>query len=238
MLHLKAGHNDVETIDAPDRKRYAMVMDLRRCIGCLACMNADKAEFDVPLGVWRTWVSYVEAGTYPNVRRHFMPKLCNHCDDPPCVRACPVEATYKHEDGFVLQRYNRCIGCRACIAACPYNMRHVLPYSRTRTKITRVVDKCTFCYHRVTKGFVPACAQTCIGRVRIFGDLNDPDSEVRKLVDTNPTVVLKPEMGTKPQVYYIFADRGHLQQELSYKTLSAQQREDMKAHSKWAKNNI
>ncbi len=239
MSHLKVGPNGVETLGVPGRKRYAMVMDLRRCIGCLACMNADKAEFDVPLGVWRTWVPYVEAGTFPNVRRHFMPKLCNHCDDPPCVRACPVEATYKHEDGFVLQRYERCIGCRACMAACPYNMRHVLPRNRTRVKdITRVVDKCTFCHHRVTKGLVPACAQTCIGRVRIFGDINDPNSEVRKLVDSNPTVVLKPEMGTKPQVYYIMPDRGHLQQELGYKGLSAQMKQDMEAHARWAEENL
>lgn len=197
-----------ETRGVTGKKRYAMVIDLRRCIGCDACMVACKAEFDVPLGVFRTWVPYKVVGTYPNVRKHFMPRLCNHCDDPPCVRACPVEATYKVEDGgFVLQRYERCIGCKACMASCPYNARFMLPKSRTYTDISSVVDKCTFCHHRVTQGLSPACVQTCIGRARIFGDLNDPASEVSHLVSTLPTQVLRPEEGTKPHVFYIGLDR-------------------------------
>lgn len=202
--------SSVETRGKPGVKRYAMVIDLRRCIGCDACMVACKAEFDVPLGVFRTWVPYKVVGKYPNVKKQFMPRLCNHCDNPPCVRACPVGATYKVEDGgFVLQNYDRCIGCKACMASCPYNARFMLPKSRTYTDITSVVDKCTFCHHRVTQGLAPACVQTCIGRARIFGDINDPKSEVSKLVANMPTQVLRPEEGTKPHVFYIGLDRNH-----------------------------
>lgn len=202
--------SSIETRGKPGLRRYAMVIDLRRCIGCDACMVACKAEYDVPLGVFRTWVPYKVIGKYPNVRKMFLPRLCNHCDDPPCVRACPVGATYKVEDGgFVLQHYDRCIGCKSCMASCPYNARFLLPKHRTYTDITRVVDKCTFCHHRVTQGLVPACVQTCVGRSRIFGDLNDPTSEVSYLVSTLPTQVLRPEEGTKPHVFYIGADRNH-----------------------------
>jgi tetrathionate reductase subunit B len=198
----------IETRGVAGKKRYAMVIDLRRCIGCDACMVACKAEFDVPLGVFRTWVPYKVVGTYPNVKKQFLPRLCNHCDDPPCVRACPVEATFKVEDGgFVLQRYERCIGCKACMASCPYNARFLLPTQRTYTEITSVVDKCTFCHHRVTQGLAPACVQTCIGRARVFGDINDAKSEVSYLVANLPTQVLRPEEGTKPHVFYIGADR-------------------------------
>jgi Fe-S-cluster-containing dehydrogenase component len=199
----------------PGKKRWAMVIDLRRCIGCMACVCADKAEFDVPLGVWRTTVKVSDTGTYPKVKKHFMPRLCNHCDNPPCVRNCPTEATYKHEDGFVLQRYERCISCRTCIAACPYNARHVLPNNRSRVKIGGVVDKCTFCQHRVEKGLVPACVQTCLGRARIFGDINDQTSEVARLVATQTVTVLKADKGTKPQVYYIKPDRTIVDQVLA-----------------------
>jgi Fe-S-cluster-containing dehydrogenase component len=200
------------SLGVPGKKRWAMIVDLRRCIGCMACVSACKAEYDVPLGVWRTIVKVKDTGTYPNVRRSFMPRLCNHCDNPPCVRNCPTGATYKHEDGFVLQRYERCITCRTCIAACPYNARFVLPRNRTRVGINGVVDKCTFCEHRVEKGLVPACVQTCLGRSRIFGDMNDPNSEVARLVATEKTTVLKPEKGTRPQVYYIRPERAHTDQ--------------------------
>lgn len=202
--------SSLETRGKAGLKRYAMVIDLRRCIGCDACMVACKAEYDVPLGVFRTWVPYKVVGTYPNVKKQFMPRLCNHCDNPPCVRACPVGATYKVEDGgFVLQHYDRCIGCKACMAACPYNARFMLPKSRTYTDIASAVDKCTFCHHRVTQGLAPACVQTCIGRARIFGDINDPRSEVAQLVANMPTQVLRPEAGTKPHVFYIGLDRNN-----------------------------
>jgi len=197
-----------ETRGKPGLRRFGMVIDLRRCIGCDACMVACKAEYDVPVGVFRTWVPYRVVGKYPTVKKQFLPRLCNHCDDPPCVRACPVGATYKVDDGgFVLQHYDRCIGCKACMASCPYNARFMLPEHRTRSNITSVVDKCTFCYHRVVQGLVPACVQTCVGRARVFGDMNDPKSEVSQLVARHSTQTLRPEQGTKPHVFYIGADR-------------------------------
>jgi tetrathionate reductase subunit B len=204
---MPVGLQEPPSLGVPGKKRWAMVIDLRRCIGCMACVCADKAEYDVPLGVWRTIVKVKDTGRYPNSKRHFMPRLCNHCDNPPCVRNCPTEATYKHAEGFVLQRYERCIACRTCIAACPYNARHVLPKNRDRVKIGGVVDKCTFCHHRVAADLLPACVQTCIGRSRIFGDLNDPNSEVARLLARHSTVTLKPGKGTAPQVYYIQPDR-------------------------------
>ncbi len=209
----------------PGKKRWAMVVDLRRCIGCMACVAACKAEYDVPLGVWRTTVQVKNTGKFPNARRNFMPRLCNHCDNPPCVRNCPTAATYKHEEGFVLQRYERCIGCRTCMIACPYNARFMLPRNRTRVGINNVVDKCTFCDHRVSQGLVPACVQTCLGRARIFGDINDPNSEVARLVGTHKTATLKPNKGTRPQVYYIKPDRKSMEQAKSAPVSAAARRD-------------
>lgn len=186
------------------KKRYVMVIDLKKCSGCMSCTVACKVEHDVPLGVWRTWVKVVDKGVYPDVRRQFIPRLCNHCDYPICVRACPVQATYKHESGFVLQRYNRCIGCRSCMIACPFNARHLLPEARTNPNDPFfVADKCDFCVFRVTRGLAPVCVTTCEGGAMTFGDINDPESEVHRLVSIYPTTVLRPEIGTYPQVYYI-----------------------------------
>ncbi|MHC4596414.1 MAG: 4Fe-4S dicluster domain-containing protein [Planctomycetota bacterium] len=153
------------------QKRYAMVIDVRRCIGCHACSVACKSEFGVPLGVWRSWVKQIERGKFPNTQRHFLPRLCNHCE------------------------------CRLCVAACPYNARFSHPDKK-------IADKCTFCVHRVDKGLVPACVNTCQGKARIFGDLNDPESEVAKLVAREAIQVLKPELGTEPRVFYIASDTG------------------------------
>ncbi|MBE0532218.1 MAG: 4Fe-4S dicluster domain-containing protein [Rhodospirillales bacterium] len=180
--------------------QYAMVIDTRRCIGCHACSVACKAEFDVPLGETRSWVEYVEKGEYPNVSRHFLPRLCNHCSNPQCVNVCPTGATYKRaEDGIVVVDADVCIGCKYCIQACPYDVRYLHPDRGT-------VDKCDFCLHRVSQGLVPSCVNTCQGRARIFGDMNDPDSEVAKILATNPVTVLRQGMGTEPNVYYIAAD--------------------------------
>ncbi len=204
-----------------------MVIDLRKCIGCMSCAVACKAEFGVPLGVWRTWVKVADKGRYPTTRRVFMPRLCNHCDYPVCVRNCPTQATYKHKDGFVLQRYNRCIGCRTCMVACPYNARHLLPSKRTGKNLpTHVVDKCTFCIHRVKKGIVPACVQACVGGARIFGDMNDPNSEVAQLASKERLMVLKPELGTSPSVSYIGGDWEIMDEPHSYKNRSTQLREE------------
>ena len=156
-----------------------------------------------------------------------MPRLCNHCDYPVCVRNCPTQATFKHKDGFVLQRYNRCIGCRTCVVACPYNARHILPAKRTDKNLPyEVVDKCTFCFHRVKKGLAPACVQACVGGARIFGDLNDPKSEVAQIVSKETVTVLKPELGTRPSVFYIGADWEMMDEPHSYNNRTDQLKEE------------
>ncbi len=180
-------------------KRFAMVINIEKCIGCHACVASCKAENNVPLGVFRTWVEEHEKGEYPNASLFFAPKLCNQCDKPPCVQACPVKATYRREDGLVLINYEWCIGCGACIQACPYAVRYFDPVKHT-------ADKCTFCVQRVDQGLHPACVDTCVGGARVFGDLNDPNSEVSRLVSTKRVMVLKPQLGTEPQVYYIGLD--------------------------------
>ena len=180
-------------------KRYGMVIDLRKCIGCHSRSVACKSEFGVPMGVWRSWVKQVEKGKYPDVTKHSLPKLCNHCDNPPCVMVCPIKATYKHKDGYILQRYDICIGCKYCMVACPYGSRFVHP-------IIRVIDKCTFCNHRVRSGLVPACVNVCPARARIFGDLNDPESEISRIISKESVQVLKPQLNTIPMVFYIGLD--------------------------------
>jgi len=185
---------------AKRKVQYGMVIDVRRCIGCHACTVACKSEFDVPLGENRAWVEYVEKGEYPNVGRSFLPRLCNHCSNPPCVHVCPTNATYKREqDGIVVIDDGLCIGCKYCILACPYDARFLNP-------VTGYADKCDFCIHRVSKGLMPSCVNTCVGGARIFGDLGDPESQVSKLVAKNRVTVLRRSMGTLPNVYYIGAD--------------------------------
>lgn len=180
--------------------QYGMLIDTRRCSGCHACSVACKSEFDVPLGYTRSWVEYTEKGVYPNVSRAFLPRLCNQCSEPQCVSVCPTGATYKRpEDGIVVIDPDICIGCKYCMQACPYDARFINPLSGA-------ADKCDFCLHRVSQGVVPSCVNTCPGRARIFGDLNDPGSEISKTLNSNRVTVLRSEMGTKPNVFYIDAD--------------------------------
>ena len=205
------------------RKRYAMVIDLRRCTGCNACTSSCKTSFDVPLGDWRIWVAEAEFGEFPNTRRAVLPRLCNQCDEPSCVRSCPTQATFKHPDGFVLQRYNRCIGCRTCMVACPYNARHLLPeHRRERNNPRNVADKCDFCVVRVTRGLEPICVASCTGGAMVFGDINDPQSEVARLARDSKTFTLREEQGTAPQVYYIGLSESIADPEFAFHNRSAQ----------------
>lgn len=179
--------------------RYGMVIDLKKCIGCNACMVACKQENNVPIGFNRTWVKDVERGSYPLANRGFIPILCNHCENPICNRNCPVNATYQRPDGLVLIDYDRCVGCKYCMVSCPYNIRFPNPYRRT-------ADKCTFCAHRVDRGQKPACVESCVGKARIFGNILDPKSEVAKIIASQPIHVLKPEQNTEPHVFYLHLD--------------------------------
>lgn len=181
------------------KQRYAMAIDLRRCIGCHACSVTCKAENDVPLGVWRSWVKLEEKGTYPDTKRYFLPRLCNHCENAPCVKVCPSGASHYGDGGLVLVDEKKCVGCKLCIAACPYKSRFTHP-------VKRITDKCDLCRHRIEKDVVPACVNACMGRARIFGDLNDSDSEISKLLAGQPAQVLKPELGTEPHCFYIGAE--------------------------------
>jgi tetrathionate reductase subunit B len=181
-------------------KRYAMVIDLNRCIGCDTCAVACKMENDVPLGVWRIWVNQKEMGTYPHVRRAYLPVLCNHCENPICVYPCPVKATYRRkEDGIVVVDSHLCVGCKICIVACPYQMRYLDP-------IKRVAQKCNFCVHRIEAGLRPACVEACPTTAMVFGDLNDKNGPFVRLLAERPAQRLKMSYGTYPQVYYIGKD--------------------------------
>jgi Fe-S-cluster-containing dehydrogenase component len=173
-----------------------MLIDLRTCIGCHSCSVACKAEFEVPLGVFRDTVKYVETGSYPKAARHFIPVLCNHCEDAPCLSACPTGAVMRLENGEIVIDEGDCNTNRFCMAACPYGAIYVDPEEN-------VAQKCTFCQHRTAEGMQPACVEACPTHCRIFGDLDDPGSEIAQKASANSTAVWKPEASTKPRVLYI-----------------------------------
>ncbi len=217
------------------KHRWAFGVDATKCIGCLRCVEACKVENDVPRNPhqFRTWVEryvYLEGedharidsqqdpvniaasgskGRYRFADRYrdakvekafFVPKLCNQCTHPACVQVCPVGATYKTEDGVVLIDHDYCIGCRYCVQACPYGARYF-------NEETGVSDKCTWCYHRITKGMQPACVEVCPTGARIFGDRNDKQSTVSRFIRDNRVQVLRPESGNAPNVFYVGIDK-------------------------------
>ncbi|MCZ6915198.1 MAG: polysulfide reductase NrfD [Gemmatimonadetes bacterium] len=157
----------------------------------------------MPLGVHRTWVKAVEVGQFPNVRRHFAIMRCNHCADPPCVHICPTTAMHQRSDGIVDIDHDRCIGCKACIQACPYDAIHVDPGDNT-------VAKCHFCAHRLEKGLLPACVVICPVEALVFGDMDDPASRVSRYLGTTPVTVRRPEQGTRPKAFYVGAHQAAL----------------------------
>lgn len=179
-----------------NQKNYGFVIDNRKCIGCHACSTACKSENEVPLGVYRTWVKYVETGAFPDVRRHFQVTRCNHCANPPCARICPTEAMYQRADGIVEFDNSVCIGCKACLQACPYDAIYIDPDSGTAAK-------CHYCAHRTDIGLEPACVVVCPEHAIIAGDMNDPQSEISQLLATQDVTVRKPEQGTAPKLFYI-----------------------------------
>ncbi len=179
--------------------KYGFIIDNRKCIGCHACTVACKSEHDVPLGVNRTWVKQVEKGEFPHTRRLFSVMRCNHCTDAPCVEICPVEALHYREDGIVDFDNERCIGCKACMQACPYDALYIDPETHTAAK-------CNYCAHRVDVGLEPACVNVCPEHAIISGDMEDPHSEISQLLSREQLTVRKPEKGTQPNVFYIEGD--------------------------------
>ena len=197
--------------------RYGMVIDLKRCIGCLACVVACKVEHYTGPGVFWTYVEDEEIGKYPSVSRRFIPRGCMHCKNAPCVDTCPTGASHQREDGIVLVDGDQCIGCQACIVACPYGARYFLEENRGYYKAgvtpyelkgfeqhrPGVVEKCTFCQERLAVGEEPACVRVCLTKCRKFGDLDDPKSEVSELIRSRHGFQLHKDLGTDPSIYYL-----------------------------------
>jgi Fe-S-cluster-containing dehydrogenase component/formate-dependent nitrite reductase membrane component NrfD len=182
---------------------FGFLIDNRKCIGCHACTVACKSEHQVPIGVDRTWVKYIEKGEFPNNRRLFSVMRCNHCDFAPCVTICPVTALYRRDDGVVDFNSDRCIGCKACMQACPYDALYIDPATDTAAK-------CNFCTHRLEVGLEPSCVVVCPEQAIVCGDLDDPSSKLSQLIKRHPVQVRKPEKGTKPKLFYIDGDEASL----------------------------
>ena len=175
---------------------YGFVIDNRMCIGCHACTVACKSEFDVPIGVNRTHVKYIEKGEFPNSTREFSVHRCNHCADAPCVEICPTTALHTRADGIVDFDSDRCIGCKSCMQACPYDALYIDPETNTAAK-------CNYCAHRIDGGYEPACVIVCPVEAIISGDLDDTNSKIAQLVANEDTMTRKPEKSTVPNLYYI-----------------------------------
>jgi Fe-S-cluster-containing dehydrogenase component len=183
--------------------RYGFAIDQRTCIGCHACTVACKTEHEIPLGQFRTWVKYVDSGTFPDSTRDFAVMRCNHCTDAPCVKICPTNALFKREDGIVDFDGESCIGCKSCMQGCPYDAIYI-------DADTSTAAKCNFCAHRVDAGLEPACVTVCPTHSIWVGDLDDEGSGISRLVAENETMVRSPEQGTGPNVFYLGAERAAL----------------------------
>ena len=183
--------------------QWGKVLDQTRCIGCHACTVACKSENEVPLGVNRTYVKQAEVGHFPDTRRGFQITRCNQCQNPPCVEACPVTAMYQREDGLVDFDKDVCIGCKACIAACPYDAIFINPEDGS-------AEKCNFCAHKLDVGLEPACVQVCPVEAILIGDVNDPTTKVAQIIGRESVNVRRPEKQTKPKMYYVGVDQATL----------------------------
>ena len=180
---------------AAPRAQWAKVIDQTRCIGCHACTTACKSENLVPLGVTRTYVKHVDVGTWPEARRAHQVTRCNQCAHAPCVTACPTAAMFKREDGIVDFDKRVCIGCKACMAACPYDAIFINPEDHS-------AEKCNFCAHRIDSGLEPACVVVCPVEAILVGDMNDTASRVATYVNREPVQVRRPEKETHPKLFY------------------------------------
>lgn len=190
--------------------RYGMLINTKKCVGCSACRIA--CQMKNHLEPEESFITYheIETGEYPNVYNEIVPTQCMHCEDAPCAAVCPTHATYITDSGVVLVDENKCIGCKYCMAACPYGVRYLV-------EETGDVHKCTFCHHRSSNGLLPACVGTCVTKARVFGDLNDPDSDVSKLLaEAGGGEVLLADMGMEPSVRYV-----DLEETMALKRVSA-----------------
>jgi Fe-S-cluster-containing dehydrogenase component len=176
--------------------RFGMALDTAKCVGCMDCVVACKTENQVPEGLSRDWIAYQTDGVYPTLHMEIRSERCNHCDQPPCVECCPTGASHVDDFGkIVLVTEDECIGCKACVASCPYEARFINPKG--------YADKCTFCAHRVKEGLDPACVSVCPTHCMTFGDLDDLASEVSRLLVSRRHHALKPDAGTGPRILYL-----------------------------------
>lgn len=175
--------------------RYGMMIDTTKCVGCYACRVSCQMQNELPVDISFIKFYETETGVFPNVKNEIVPVQCQHCEDAPCVNVCPTKATYTTDEGIVLVDETKCIGCKYCVVACPYN-------ARTQDHETGVIKKCRFCADLVANGEQPACVQTCISDARIFGDLDDPNSEVSKAIVKHNAKPLRPDLG-ETKIYYV-----------------------------------